>query len=284
MLTMKRLLVGMLALTVLMFSCKGKQAEGTTEDAPQDSIDAAVTDSLEVDTMEQLIMETPMPRAADELFDDFLFNFAANSKLQMERVAFPLPNVRNGETTYVGKGEWKMERFFMRQDYYTVLFDDEQQMELVRDTSVSQATVEKVYFNTGAVMQYQFRRIKGAWMLIEVRTEPIASNRNASFLEFYHQFVTDSVFQTESLHETVKFVGPDPDDDFARMEGILTPDTWPAFAPELPDRMIYNVVYGKPTTPGNQKIFVMRGIANGLELELTFRCHDGHWELMKLSN
>ena len=78
MLTMKRLLVGMLALTVLMFSCKGKQAEGTTEDAPQDSIDAAVTDSLEVDTMELLIMETPMPRAADELFDDFLFNFAAN--------------------------------------------------------------------------------------------------------------------------------------------------------------------------------------------------------------
>ena len=150
--------------------------------------------------------------------------------------------------------------------------------------NLSARSVEKVYFNTGAVMQYQFRRIKGAWMLTEVRTEPIASNRNASFLEFYHQFVTDSVFQTESLHETVKFVGPDPDDDFARMEGILTPDTWPAFAPELPDRMIYNVVYGKPTTPGNQKIFVMRGIANGLELELTFRCHDGHWELMKLSN
>ena len=281
---MKRLLVGVWALTVLMFSCKGKRAEGTAENAPQDSIVPTVTDTTEVDTMEQLIAETPMPRAADELFDDFLFNFAANTKLQMERVVFPLPTVRGGVTTYVNKGEWKMERFFMRQDYYTVLFDDEQQMELVKDTSVSQAVVEKVYFNTGAVQQYLFRRIRGAWMLTEVKTEPLSANRNASFLEFYHQFVTDTVFQTQSLHETVQFVGPDPDDDFARMEGILTPDTWPAFAPELPDRMIFNVVYGKPTDVSDQKIFVMRGIANGLEVELTFRQFDGHWELVRLSN
>ena len=131
-------------------------------------------------------------------------------------------------------------------------------------------------------MQYLFRRIKGAWMLLEVKTEPIASNRNASFLEFYHQFVTDSVYQIESLGETVTFVGPDPDDDFAQMEGILTPDTWPAFAPEMPDRMIYNVVYGKQEEDSDQKIFVMRGIANGMELEMTFRRVGGHWKLVKM--
>ena len=157
-------------------------------------------------------------------------------------------------------------------------------MELVRDTSVSEAKVEKIYFNTGAVVQYMFRRIKGAWLLIEQKTEPIASNRNASFLNFYHQFVTDSVFQTESLDETVQFVGPDPDDDFAQMEGILTPDTWPAFAPELPDRMIYNITYGKPGAKSDKIIFVMRGIANGLELEMTFRQRGGRWQLMKLVN
>jgi hypothetical protein len=218
------------------------------------------------------------------LFDDFLFNFAANRKLQMERIAFPLPMVRNGQTTYADKDSWKMERFFMRQDFYTVLFDDERQMELVKDTSVQQATVEKIYFNTKAVIQYQFKRVRGAWMLLEVKTEPMASNPNASFLEFYHKFVTDSVFQTESLNATVQFVGPDPDDDFARMEGILTPDTWPAFAPELPDRMIYNIVYGKPTKESAQKIFVMRGIANGLEVEMTFRRDNGQWKLMRLTN
>ena len=280
---MKRLSFVAMALALLTLSCGGRQAAAPADTAPADTADTTATDSVEpVDTLEQLIAETPMPRAADELFDDFLFNFAANRNLQMERVNFPLPNVRNGKTTQVGRDEWKMERFFMRQDYYTVLFDNQQQMELVRDTSVSQATVEKIYFNTGAVIQYQFRRVKGAWMLLEVRTEPIASNRNASFLDFYHKFVTDSAFQTESLAQTVAFVGPDPDDDFAQMEGILTPDTWPAFAPELPDRMIYNVVYGKQEEDSDEKIFMMRGIANGMEVEMTFRRSDGQWKLVKM--
>jgi hypothetical protein len=282
---MKRLLIGTLVLTALMFSCKGKQTTGTAEAAPQDTTDSiAQQDTVPADTMEMLITQTPMPRAADELFDDFLFNFAANRKLQMERVAFPLLKVRGADSSRVKLGEWQMERFFMRQDFYTVLFDNEQQMELVKDTTVNLATVEKIYFNTGAVIQYMFHRIKGAWMLTEINTQPITTNRNASFLQFYHKFVTDSLFQTESLNETVEFVGPDPDDDFARMEGILTPDTWPAFAPELPDKMIYNVVYGTPKDTTDKKIFVMRGIANGLEVEMTFRQREGHWPLVKLTN
>ena len=280
---MNRLIIVALALILLMFSCKGKQMDGASEEAAADTVDSTVLEDFDADTLELLIAETPMPRAADELFDDFLFNFSANKKLQMERVAFPLRTIRNGDTTFVNNREWQMERFFMRQDYYTVIFDDEKQMELVKDTFVNQAIVEKIYFNTGAVIQYMFHRIKGAWMLLEVKTEPLQSNNNASFLEFYHQFVTDSVFQAESLGETVKFVGPDPDDDFAQMEGILTPDTWPAFAPELPDRMIFNVVYGKPKRGSNQKIFVMRGIANGLEVEMTFRLVGDHWKLMKLT-
>jgi len=275
----------MLALTMLMFSCKNKQAEGTADDAPQVTTDSlTIQQDSTVDEQEQLMTQIPMPRAADELFDDFLFNFAANKNLQMERVAFPLQNVRNGDTTLVNRENWKTERFFIRQDFYTVLFDNEKQMELVKDTSVSEAVVEKIYFNTGAVISYAFKRIRGAWMLLEVNTEPIKANKNASFLQFYHQFVTDSLFQIESLHETVQFVGPDPDDDFARMEGILTPDTWLAFAPELPDRMIYNVVYGKPQADSDKKIFVMRGIANGLEMELTFRRIEGQWKLTKFED
>ena len=275
----------MLALTMLMFSCKNKPTEDTPEDVPGETNDSLnVQRDSTADEQELLIMQVPMPRAADELFDDFLFNFAANKNLQMERVAFPLRTVRNGDTTLVDQNSWKMERFFMRQDYYTVIFDNEQQMELMKDTSVNQAVVEKIYFNTGAVISYDFKRIRGAWMLMEVDTEPIKTNKNASFLEFYHQFVTDSIFQIESLHETVKFVGPDPDDDFARMEGILTPDTWLAFAPELPDRMIYNVVYGRPLDRSDKKIFVMRGIANGQEVEMTFRRMEGRWKLVKLES
>jgi hypothetical protein len=282
---MKRLLLGAMVLTALMYSCKGKQLTGTTDDVQLDSMDSiASQDTVSDDTLEMLVTQALMPRAADELFDDFLFNFSANRKLQMERVMFPLLKVRGVDSIRVAKEDWQIERFFMRQEFYTVLFDSEQQMELVKDTSVNRATVEKIYFNTGAVIQYNFHRINRVWMLTDINTQPIFANRNASFLEFYHKFVTDSVFQIESLHETVEFVGPDPDDDFARMEGILTPDTWLAFAPELPDRMIYNVVYGMPKATTDKIIFVMRGIANGLEVEMTFRHREGRWQLVKLTN
>lgn len=120
-------------------------------------------------------------------------------------------------------------------------------------------------------------------MLTGIDTQPIAANPNASFLQFYHQFVTDSVFQSHSLEETVQFVGPDPDDDFEQMEGFLTPDTWPAFAPELPDQMIYNIVYGQRKTRTGQMIFMLRGIANGLELELTFKRQGDKWRLSKMT-
>lgn len=280
---MRRLFLAICAVAVLSFSCSGNKSRENNAVLGETADTMAKVDTQAIDTLEQLITETPMPRAADELFDDFLFNFAANKQLQMERVAFPLPVIRNGKTEYVEKGDWKTERFFMRQGYYTVLFDNERQMAVMNDTSVSRALVEKIYFNTGAVQQYMFSRLNGAWMLVGIKTEAIASNRNASFLEFYHHFVTDSLFQAQSLGETVTFIGPDPDDDFARMEGILTADTWPAFAPELPVKMIYNIVYGEPKKPTGHMVLLMRGIANGQEMEMTFKHEKDRWLLVKLT-
>ena len=108
-------------------------------------------------------------------------------------------------------------------------------------------------------------------------------NANASFLTFYKRFTTDSVFQVQSINEMVEFVGPDPDDDFNVMEGVITPDTWEAFAPQLPEKVLYNIVYGKPETKGNKKIFLMRGVSNGLEVELRFKKVGSKWLLMKMT-
>ena len=251
---------------------------------PTDSLEVAAdsADTVVVDTLEQLIIDTPMPKAADELFDDFLFNFAANKRLQRERVVFPLNVRKKDKNVQIAKERWKMEHFFMRQGYYTLMFNDEQQMRLMKDTSVSRAVVEKIQLRKNQVKDYVFRRIRGAWMLLEIRESAIEDNVNASFLTFYRRFVTDSTFQVKSLNRTVDFVGPDPDDDFNMMEGVITADTWEAFAPKLPSKTIYNIVYGDPLEEGTEKIFIMRGIANGLELELRFRKVGERWLLMKM--
>ena len=265
---MKKILTAFFAFLALMFSCKGNKTE-TGDSLPTDS--DSIKDTAVVDTMEQIIAETPMPKAADELFDDFFFNFAANKKLQIERTQFPLPVERAGKTDTIGKKQWKTDRFFMRQGYYTLIFDNFRQMNVVKDTSVNKVVVEKIYFNIKTVKSYNFNRVNGLWKLTSINYKGIHENRNASFLKFYHQFVTDSTFQAESISNPMEFIGPDPDDDFSQMEGLITPETWPAFAPELHNSMIYNIIYGEDSKPGLQRIFVIRGIANGLEIELTFK-------------
>lgn len=271
-------------LTVVCFTSVGCSDKKPAQVHDSTSVDSVIADTQTVDSTEKLIEETPMPKAADELFDDFVFNFAANRKLQMKRVHFPLPVYHNDKLVKtIGKRAWKMEHFFMHQDYYTLIFDNQKQMNLVKDTAIDHVVVEKVFYAKKKVQQFLFNRINGEWMMTSINYKPMYSNMNASFLKFYGHFATDSAFQAEHLHNPVKFVGPDPDDDFSTMSGDIEPETWPAFAPQLPHGMIYNIVYGQKYAESNQKIFVIRGIANGMETILTFKRVHGKWMLTKLN-
>lgn len=275
-------LVFMVCLSMMLWTtgCSDKKPVAVDTTAV-DSV--LVVDTAVVDTMDQLISEQPMPKAADELFDDFIFNFAANRKLQLARIKFPLKIVNGDNISYVKKNQWEMEHFFMEQGYYTLIFDNVRQMDLVKDTSINNVVVEKVNLTEEKVKKYMFKRIDGRWMLNSIRTNDMVHNTNASFLSFYQHFATDPEFQLESLNNPVQFTGPDPDDDFSTMTGEIAPETWPAFAPELPSGAIYNIMYGQKYAEGNQKIFVMRGIANGMEMQLTFKRIDGEWKLTSLS-
>ena len=271
-------------LTVVCFTSVGCSDKKPAQVHDSTSVDSVITDTQTVDSTEKLIEETPMPKAADELFDDFVFNFAANRKLQMKRVHFPLPVYHNDKLVKtIGKRAWKMEHFFMHQDYYTLIFDNQKQMNLVKDTAIDHVVIEKVFYAKKTVQQFLFNRINGEWMMTSINYKPMYSNMNASFLKFYGRFATDSAFQAEHLHNPVKFVGPDPDDDFSTMSGDIEPETWPAFAPQLPHGMIYNIIYGQKYAESNQKIFVIRGIANGMETILTFKRVHGKWMLTKLN-
>lgn len=268
---------GLLVLTV--FACNGNRQANPTDVVADSTMTA---DSVVTDTLEELVEETPMPKAADELFDDFVFNFAASKKVQLSRIHFPLKVIKGEEQEVVQRKGWTMDHFFMQQGFYTLIFDDEKQMNLCNDTSVNRVSVEKIYLDKQLIRQYIFARENGLWMMQQVRLTDIDDSPNASFLHFYRHFATDSLFQVESLNQTVKFIGPDPDDDFSQLEGVITKDTWPAFAPELPSGMIYNIIYGDTQRQSSQKIFVIRGIANGFEVELTFKLVDGKWRLTKM--
>lgn len=277
---MNRLLAMFLTSMLLMVACQGNKNEKMTEQEPADSTDSLATSAA---AMEAVLEANPLPKAADELFDDFFFNFIDNRKLQRERIRFPLPVEKGKQTDLLESGQWKTDRFFVNQGYYTLIFDNRKQMELMKDTAVAHVVVEKIFLDQKWVKQYVFEREQGLWMLTAIRHKHFSETANASFLAFYSRFATDTVFQIQSLHDPVTFTGPDPDDDFKQIEGVITPDTWLAFAPEMPAGMIYNIIYGKDYVESRRKIFLIRGIANGLEIEMEFSRQAGNWKLTTLN-
>src|SRR5574344_1323072 len=106
---------------------------------------------MTADSISQVVEETPMPVAADELFDDFFFNFAASRKVQKERVKFPLPVDNFGKQSVMEHNAWRRERFFMSQGYYTLIFNKYSQTRLVKDTTVSNVMVERIAITKGMV-------------------------------------------------------------------------------------------------------------------------------------
>ena len=183
----------------------------------------------------------------------------------------------------IESNQWRTEHFFMTQGFYTLICDNRKQMALGKDTSVNHVVVEKIMLDKKAVKQYIFNRNNGKWMLTSVVNQGLGQNPNASFLNFYNKFARDTTFQMASLNNPVKFTGPDPDDDFATMTGEIAPETWLAFAPtDMPRGIIYNIMYGEKSVASNEKIFCLRGIANGQEMEMTFKKIGGNWKLTKL--
>ena len=277
--------LALMVLTSVLFS-----TTGCVDKKPQAvdtlAVDSSAEDSVDEDTLSAIIAESPMSKSADELFDDFIFNFAANKKLQFKRVKFPLPVMKHGEQTdEIKKEQWKMDYFFMKQGYFTLIFDNLKQMEVVKDTSVNQVTVEKILFKNKTIKQYVFNRINGEFTLTSIVYQPIQESVNGSFLQFYQRFAVDSAFQVRSMNETVEFTAPDPDDDFGTITGSIVPEQWSAFKPSIiPKGNIYNIVYGQKHKRGNQKIFVVRGIATDLENIMVFRRLKSEWKLVKFNS
>lgn len=298
---MKRWLVALFGIVWLLTGCKNDKVDVVKLNIDTDTTQKAQELPQETVEEENLLASQPMPSSAEKLFDDFIFNFASSKRLQMERIVFPLKVNSGYKEEEIQKDDWQMERFFMDDGVYTILFDNQEQMERIKDTQIDNVTVERIFLDRDFVRQYLFSRQKGRWMLCEIRNQTLPRNPNASFIKFYQQFVTDSSFQRASLSNEIDYSGPDPDSDYESgdedyldmagndeeeqdaLEGFISPDLWDDFAPELPQTILYNIVYGHPEADSTKKILMLRGVANGLEEELTFERKGQRWKLTKLS-
>lgn len=96
---MRHILFVLMVIGLLFSACQGQKSGDTEEGETADSTQQADTTAMTLDE-EVAAEDSPMPKAADEMFDDFIFNFAANKKLQSSRIKFPLKVQRGDEVSY----------------------------------------------------------------------------------------------------------------------------------------------------------------------------------------
>ena len=263
---MKKLIAGVLVLTILG-SCGNKKT----------NIDPFASITQEVDSIrhkadsihQEELPEGPKPTEA----------------LQRQRVKFPLPYYKGDEKTNIEERNWKHDDLFTKQHYYTLLFDKEEDMDLVGDTSLTSVQVEWIFVKTRMVKKYYFERIKGAWILEAINLRPVERNENEDFVEFFSHFAADSLFQSRRVQEPLAFVTSDPDDDFSILETSLDLNQWFAFKPALPTDRLSNINYGQRNDDNSPtKILALKGIGNGFSNILYFRRKAGEWQLYKFED
>jgi len=119
---------------------------------------------------------------------------------------FPLPYYNGDKKLNIDEHRWKHDDLFTKQHYYTLLFDKEEDMDLVGDTALTSVQVEWIFVKTRMMKKYYFERIKGAWMLEAINLRPIEQDDNEDFVEFFGRFAVDSLFQSRRIREPLIFV------------------------------------------------------------------------------
>lgn len=279
---MNKVVVGIVSL-LLVASCSEKKVKD----------DSLITSSVDliVNEGDSLVIEEesfePVRIEIDETFDDFIYNFTSDKTLQIERINFPLAYYNNGENTTIEESDWLHDDLFTANEYYTLLFDKEDDFELIGDTSLTAVQVEWIYLKELMMRKYFFMKNRGEWRLDSLDYRPIVNREKESFIDFFAEFTVDSTYQASRIADPLIFVTADPDDDFSVLQTSLDLNQWYAFKPDLPKDKLSNIDYGQQNRlNSNKKILTLKGISNGFLNILYFRrkSKDSPWLLYKFED
>ncbi len=278
---MKRIITG-LCLFALCASCENKKTRIDPFVSITKSIDSLI---IKKDTLAKTLLMTDTTLEAvkaDGPFDDFIYNYASDEELQRRRIKFPLPYYNIDTPSKIEKENWKHDYLFANQNNYTLLFDKEDDLDVVGDTALNSVQVEWFFLKSRLAKKYYFERIKGLWMLEAINLRDMKKGEGDDFFSFYYRFATDSVYQRQHISSPLQFVTIDPDDEFSILETTLDAEQWMAFRPVLPADKLSNINYGQENKDDSQmKILKVNGVGNGYSTIFYFRKKGIRWELYK---
>ena len=268
---------------VLMFcSClgSGRKIADVEELHAQDSIDSAS------DTLHLIVEDPEPPQAVDELFDDFFFTFVSKPSFQLSRISFPLQCNKQEGQEEISREEWQQFSRFSTQDFFSVIYDADEDIRVQKDTSINCVSVEWIYLQDDYVEAYTFRRFQSKWIMKDINVSHISDLPNGDFLKFYAHFVSDSTAQVEAIKVPLKLTLTDDADEDYQHDTLLNLSDWMEMRPELPipTQALVNIDYGQPNESNWHKNLLMEGVGNGLLIKFRFRKEYGEWKLFGIEN
>ena len=266
-------------------ACGRQKAEKPLPPAPLDIYVPDTSDRGDSDTLFFSSVEENFFSGEDGIFEEFLYEFSADTAMQMHRIHFPLPYLCKGEEIQLGKQEWDTSRLLGLTDIYYTLFERDAEMDAERDTAMRKANLECVDMKTRTVRTFFFEKLDGCWRLLRVNERELASYKHREFFSFYHRFVTDSVFQSLHVNDPMTFVTLDPEDDFNILEANIDMEQWFAFRPVLPEHLLVNVDYGvKPSRRPQRKILTCKSLGGNFNHTSYFRKIKDEWVLTRFED
>lgn len=269
--------IAVLMSILLLASCgQGKKEAQLAEEAALDSIMNESPDTL------QLFDEVTPPSTVDELFDDFFFTFATDPRFQNQRIRFPLRFVDEDAELRLSKEDWHRYNRFEQQEFYSVIYEREQDLALQKDTAVQTVSVQWIYLTDGYVEKFNFKRIpEGQWVLFDIEKQEIKDTPNGEFVAFYSEFVADSVFQRSCLKTPLPLLVSEPEED-GMSESVLSADDWFDMKSEMPfpKDILVNIDYGQQCSETSHKNVLMEGVSNGLFVNFKFEKNGTDWKLV----
>ncbi len=261
--------------------CGGRQ---TADEAWVDSVLEAC-DSIPEDTLVYDVEDLPLSEAVDGNFVDFLYTFTHNRTFQLSRLQLPLAVMDDAEEPqrYIRNqrtfdGEFNP----TSKDYYVLLLNDLSELENAFGDGATTAALHLVDLPANRIRCFDCVRTEGIWQVVMENDKSLGSYSRGGFLEFYHRFATDSVYQIAHIAQPLNISMPDEDEEGEMIEGTIDADQFPVFSPELPVGQIMVMECGERACNPNRVVMVKCGMASSMMDVLTFERDGEGWKLVSL--
>lgn len=262
----------LVALVWIVSACTGSNKADNADGGAVDSLSLdSVYDVQESDSL-ILIEEEGVSVKADELFDDFFYNFVSDVKFQKSRTARAMRK----------KDETIFERFSSN-EIFSVIYEHERDLELLKDTTLRHVGVAWISLDSLSAEVFKFSKRDGEWLLTDRTTEDLTESLDADFLNFYKGFVADTLMQIESIGDGV-FFEVEAQEGYEEIDSMVKPEDWVEFCSDKPlfSPLLVSMDYGQKIDHATMRDILFRDFSSGISINYHFEKDDDKWFLKSI--